>query len=286
MAEEVESIYNLIPRPVEVLQKPPHYTSKHDPSVVPTFSTFGLAGTSKPGYDNCAGERPGEFSPVNTSYRSTYKKSQKSHGTFGTIGNAKKPTEITAKGSGLGGGAVPLAEQVAAFSYADVERKPLVPSRKECEAAYQAAREKATPTKNFTTANAVENILSQPKKSPEEVNWMKKPHFGASPPYLSEIKREIEAEYEYIRKMQEEEVEATPGMRQLGEDERLELVDHLKTKWDEVNKVYQQTSVLSLASLDTIGKVKRKEMYEAQLAQLEKDIEKLSKPVVFVAVDE
>ena len=30
----------------------------------------------------------------------------------------------------------------------------------------------------------------------------------------------------------------------------------------------------------------RKEMYEAQLAQIERDIEKLSKKVVYVAVDE
>lgn len=43
--------------------------------------------------------------------------------------------------------------------------------------------------------------------------------------------------------------------------------------------------MLSLASLDTIGKVKRKEMYEAQLAQIEKDIEKLSKKVIYVADD-
>ena len=36
------------------------------------------------------------------------------------------------------------------------------------------------------------------------------------------------------------------------------------------------------ASLDTIGKVKRKEQYEAQLAQIEKDIEKLSKRHVYL----
>jgi hypothetical protein len=52
-----------------------------------------------------------------------------------------------------------------------------------------------------------------------------------------------------------------------------------------VNSMYQQSSVLSLASLDTIGKVKRKEMYEAQLAQIEKDIEKLSKKQVYIADD-
>ena len=71
-------------------------------------------------------------------------------------------------------------------------------------------------------------------------------------------------------------------MKLLGEEERLQLIDDLKAKWDKVNVTYQQSSVLSLASLDTIGKVKRKEMYEAQLAQIEKDIEKLSKKYVYV----
>ena len=77
--------------------------------------------------------------------------------------------------------------------------------------------------------------------------------------------------------------EGPSGMRLMTDDERGELVTALKKKWDAVNSMYQQSSVLSLASLDTIGKVKRKEMYEAQLAQIEKDIEKLSKKQVYVA---
>ena len=74
-----------------------------------------------------------------------------------------------------------------------------------------------------------------------------------------------------------------PGMRLMTDAEKADLVTQLKVKWDSVNKAYQSSSVLSLASLDTIGKVKRKEMYEAQLAQIEKDIEKLSKKSVYVA---
>lgn len=70
------------------------------------------------------------------------------------------------------------------------------------------------------------------------------------------------------------------------DEERTELVIALKKKWDAVNTMYQGSSVLSLASLDTIGKVKRKEMYEAQLAQIEKDIEKLSKKQVYIADDQ
>jgi len=108
------------------------------------------------------------------------------------------------------------------------------------------------------------------------------------PPYLQKIKKEISDEYDYIRSMQQQydANAAPPGMRLLPEGERLGLINELKAKWDAVNSTYQQSSVLSLASLDTIGKVKRKEMYEAQLAQIEKDIEKLSKTYVYVHDEE
>ena len=116
------------------------------------------------------------------------------------------------------------------------------------------------------------------------MDWLKKPHFGEVPPYLNKIKQEISDEYEYIKSMQQQQLDEGPaGMRMMSDDERADLIMSLKKKWDAVNKTYQSTSVLSLASLDTIGKVKRKEMYEAQLAQIEKDIEKLSKKQVYVA---
>lgn len=37
-----------------------------------------------------------------------------------------------------------------------------------------------------------------------------------------------------------------------------------------------------MVTLDTNGKVRRKEQYEQELSQIEKSIEKLSKPNVFV----
>ena len=107
------------------------------------------------------------------------------------------------------------------------------------------------------------------------------------PAYLQKIKGEIMDEYEYIRQMQQAQSEAgPPGMRLLAEEERAALVDDLKKKWDDVNVTYQQTSCLDLASLDSIGKVKRKEMLEAQLAQIEKDIEKLSKKTIYVRTED
>jgi hypothetical protein len=100
------------------------------------------------------------------------------------------------------------------------------------------------------------------------------------------IKQEIADEYEYIRSMQQQQTDDGPsGMHLMPEDEKTELIRALKGKWDSVNSLYQQSSVLSLASLDTIGKVKRKEQYEAQLAQIEKDIESLSKKSVYVRDD-
>ena len=56
--------------------------------------------------------------------------------------------------------------------------------------------------------------------------------------------------------------------RVLPEEERLQLVRQLKLKWAQTN-----TQFLRLPfTLDTPAKRRRKEVYEAQLAQLEKDI--------------
>jgi hypothetical protein len=173
-----------------------------------------------------------------------------------------------------------------AFLYSD-RLKPALPSKEELKQVLKAsvAVKKAEP-KNFVTSNAVENILAVPKREPEPINWFQKPHFGTTPPYLVKIKQEIADEYEYIRSMQQQDDSGVPpGMKQLPEEERQALVDALKSKWQDVNKAYQGSCVLSLKSLDTIGKVKRTEMYEAQLAQIEKDIEKLSRKVILVADD-
>ena len=54
----------------------------------------------------------------------------------------------------------------------------------------------------------------------------------------------------------------------LPEEERLQLVRQLKLKWAQIN-----TQFLRLPfTLDTPAKRRRKEVYEAQLAQIEKDI--------------
>lgn len=56
--------------------------------------------------------------------------------------------------------------------------------------------------KNFVTANAVDVILMQPKKTfVEEVDYLKKKNYGQVPKYISKLKDHVENEYKSIREM-------------------------------------------------------------------------------------
>ena len=68
-------------------------------------------------------------------------------------------------------------------------------------------------------------------------------------------------------------------MRKMSEGEREELVTELKLKWQRVNEAYQKLPF----TLDTPMRRMRKEKYEAELTQLEKDVETLSRKTVLVA---
>merc|ERR1712127_765869 len=139
-------------------------------------------------------------------------------------------------------------------------------------------------SKNFITCNAVENILAVPKKTDvRQVSYMNKKGYGKVPTYLEKVKGEIQDEYNYIMQMQEaasEEVddEGYGRTRMLSEPERIEMLNGLKTNWDRINKAYQTLSF----TLDTPAKKQRKEEFEAQLEQIERDIERLTKGNIFV----
>jgi len=72
----------------------------------------------------------------------------------------------------------------------------------------------------------------------------------------------------------------------LPEDEREELLEALKAKWDDVNEEYQKLAHQTISTSNaTIGQVRKKEQCERQLDQLEKDIERLSKKGPIFVVD-
>lgn len=106
---------------------------------------------------------------------------------------------------------------------------------------------------------------------------MKKEDFGKVPAYLTQVKEEIRRENDMIEryvKHQMGEIERTPeSFEELTEDERLELLDALKAKWDYVNAQYQK--ITHLVVLDTAGQIRRKEHFESTLQRLENDIERL-----------
>jgi hypothetical protein len=137
-------------------------------------------------------------------------------------------------------------------------------------------------SKNFVVANAVETILAAPKRPQVgSKDYLNKEDYGKAPKYLQHIKQDIEAEYDYIRQLaQEQEDLSMSRVRPLGEEERQDLIDGLKAKWEAVNTEYQGTT--HITKLDTMGKIKRKEKWEAQLSNIEKDIERLNKKNISV----
>jgi len=137
-------------------------------------------------------------------------------------------------------------------------------------------------SKNFVVANAVEAILAAPRKvSAGAKDYIKKKDYGRVPKYLQHIKKDIDAEYEYIRHLQQQEDEARGSqVRPLEAEDQEQLIKNLKAKWEQVNTEYQSST--HLTTLDTVGKVKRKEKYEAELGQIEKDIQKLNKKNIYI----
>ena len=78
----------------------------------------------------------------------------------------------------------------------------------------------------------------------------------------------------------EEEAEMDRAKFLMDEKEKNELIAALKKKWEVLMRDYQKES--HHGKLDTIGKMSRKEVLEAQMDQVEADIKKLQKNYIFV----
>ena len=68
----------------------------------------------------------------------------------------------------------------------------------------------------------------------------------------------------------------------MSQDERGQLLRHLKEKWAVMNAAYQRLGFV----LDIESKVKRREAMEAQLAEIERDIKTLEKGDLVMVVHE
>lgn len=158
--------------------------------------------------------------------------------------------------------------------------KPSVPTRAEKPVMNLVSN------KNFITTNAVEAILSQPKKTGQgEMNWTAKKDYGRVPNYLQKNKAEAEAQRiarkEEAALMEQQQLADAGVVKELGVEERELLLKHLKIKWAQVNTAYQKMTF----TLDNPAKKKRKADYEKELSEVERDIKMLEKGETILVVD-
>jgi len=270
-----ENIFNLVPPRFAPLPQIPMYRSKVNPKLPPTCSTFHQKSTSVPVCSNMAGDYNDKIV------------ADKADGTFGKpLGtNRNDPSKFLSKKSRSF--SVPSLREVMDTHPDVLKPKTLKPLSRggSVPRLSEAPIMNLVTSKNFIVANAVEAILAMPRKLGfEGKDYMKKEDYGKTPKYLKNIKQDIDAEYDYIRMLQDQEdEERNSQMRPMSEDERLQLIAGLKAKWESVNTDYQGQTHLTI--LDTAGKMKGKEKNEAQLSQIEKDIEKLNRKNILVARD-
>ena len=233
---EFESIYNLVPKPEQKVVKPPMYKSRHNPLAPIPFSTNKGLGPN-------IGKLKNNADPIKFLRKSTPSKR-----------NPLKPIENK-------------------FNYpAPKPLKAKVPSKDERPVVGLFTE------KNFVTANAIEAILAVPRVPDASApDYLKKEDFGKVPKYLGEVKQEIQQENEmidaFVRK-QMEAYEDTPELCDaMPEEERIVLIEKLKTKWDAVNKKYQ---VLCMHTLYEGHQKARKEAFEEEMNGIEADLEKLT----------
>lgn len=254
MPEIEESIYNLLAKPRSEQAKQPMYRSGHDPKAPLVASTFGLNGTRNTGLGVDLIKRDQVVPP-----------------TFGpTQQNKPDPSNYLKKGSRATMPKCPTRHKYRTM------QKPAVPSKDDKPVMGIVA------TKDFVNHNAASAVLSSPPKKLEQdgEDFTRHEEYGKVPAYLSKVKQEIHHEQEIIdrhvrEQFADKDAEEDKNLVPMDETERQELIDALKLRWDKVNNAYQ---MLGHRVAIENGDIKRKEAQERELEQLEKDIEKLSRP--------
>jgi len=168
-------------------------------------------------------------------------------------------------------------------------RKPALPTEQ---------NQPSRPTeKDFIRTNAIENITSVPRKPKAQYCDTKDGHkndlissglvprftmksdFGSVPEYLVRRKEETKQAQDRYDEYVAEELRAR-ALEQVDDMSRAELLRGLKQKWEDLHQKFQGLSVVT----DTAPKKNRKERMEAQMSQLERDIDLLERhTTIYVA---
>merc|ERR1719223_935718 len=151
--------------------------------------------------------------------------------------------------------------------------------------------------KNFISQNAVDTIMTVPRKPEKNIVdtrkgqkfslepsgktpvYVKKKNFGSIPNYIVERKNEsAKAKEEYEAYMNE--YFKKGALRSMTNEERDAILNGLKQNWDELHHKFQALSVIT----DTVPKRLKKENLENEMKLLEKDIELLQRhQLIYIA---
>jgi len=260
-----ESVFDLVPRAQDRLERPAMYRSRHDGTLPPFGSTL-VGASARTG----AAARPGA--------------------TFGQPAGALAPDPRAFTRSHARDVSLP---DPAAPSHPKQRRLPPVPLRTERGACGLRS------DRDFVKTNAIENILLKadgadgaktrggaPRKPPPAppVDWTSRKGFGRTPGYLAARRRRLADEAARVAawrtRRDAEELEEAGVVRALEGADREALLRGLKAKWAAANAAYQRLSF----SLDTPAKRSRKEDCEAELSQIEADIRRLQRGETILVV--
>eukprot|EP00968_Pinguiococcus_pyrenoidosus_P003145 scaffold184_cov316-Pinguiococcus_pyrenoidosus.AAC.43 len=282
-----ERIYNLLTDAGTTQEKGPMYRSKHDPETPLVGSTMApppsvrasaaaaLEGTF--GSRRIAGsggfveKKSSSLFPPQEWQRPDPKNFLRKHEAEKRVEKAAQPTQPTKKRRD--------------YELSRPPPQPVIPPRPRAPAQNDRPIHGIHTEKNYIVGNAIEAILQAPAEPRVvEYNYLEKPDYGKVPKYLAKVREEVEQENkiidEYIQERLGEQKAAKATLSELDELERQDLIKKLKAKWNTVNKRYQRmTHVVKLENFQK----RRKETFETELSELEKQIATLSRTgTVFV----
>jgi hypothetical protein len=254
-----ESVYDLIPPPEVVPERPTRHVSKFRVSSVaappPSYTTFP------------------QKQPVDGSAASHFRRPGANMGK--AVGPEIDPRKFLKKGEGIASVVAPMPKQKL------VRKDPLVPAADKPVMGLKTE-------KNFVKANALEVVNMAPKNCKVEPRLEQlRPTFGRAPPYLEQVKQQLQSEKQYVETLREnrakDEAEyMATYVRPLTDEHREVLLTQLKERWAEKNRQFQSIPF----ARDTMMQVARKEAVEKELREIEVAISKLEKKVVYIYKDD
>jgi hypothetical protein len=260
-----ESVYNIIKEASQAPQKGPRYQSvRKGMDIPPTYSTFGLHGTS------VAVGNVGGYADDDVPCAHPAKKGASSFGK--PISHTIDPKEFLKMTGNRGvqpGSTSPKRYERTAVQ----DKKPGVPKKEEKPIMGLKS------DKNFIVANVVENTLAVPKKKQENVvNTPTTDKFGKVPTYVTMRKNELQSQKNRDAEYVANSAAAAEKFQEITGSELKSLRDSLQARWEQVNREFGTMGF----QVETESKKRRHEQLDLELRTIEAGLEKLGRARVFV----